>query len=216
MARTGRRPGSPDTRERVRHAAQEAFAASGFEQATIREIARRAGVDPALVHHYFGSKEELFVASMQLPEEIGTRLPAVLGGERAGVGQRLADLAMSLWEDEPTRLVILGIARSATSDPRAAAALRDLLESTLLPRVRGLGVDQPELRATLAWSQLVGLAIGRYVLGVGVLADVEPGRLAAIAGPLLQQALTGPLPAAPDGSPDRRSEPGANGEARAG
>lgn len=199
MARTGRRPGSPDTRERVRRAAQEAFAEAGFDQATVRGIARRAGVDAALVHHYFGSKEELFVASMQLPKELGSQLPAVLTGDRATLGDRLARLALSLWEDEPTRLVMLGIARSATSDPRAASALRGLLEATLLPQVRGLGVDEPELRATLAWAQLVGLALARYVLRIGVLSEVPPDRIATILGPMLQQTLTAPLaePAAP-------------------
>jgi AcrR family transcriptional regulator len=193
MARTGRRPGSPDTRERVRRAAQEAFAEAGFEQASIRGIARRAGVDPALVHHYFGSKEALFVASTQLPEALGGRLPAALSGDRATLGDRLARLALSLWEEEQTRLVMLGIARSATSDPRAASALRGLLEATLLPSVRALGVDRPELRATLAWSQLVGLALARYVLKVGALSEVEPDRLAAILGPMLQRTLSAPL-----------------------
>lgn len=193
MARTGRRPGSPHTRERIRRAAQEAFAAAGFAQATIRDIAGRAGVDPALVHHYFGSKEELFVASMQLPEVLGSRLPAVLAGDRGTLGDRLAWLAMSLWEDETTRLIMIGIARSATSDPRAAAALRALLETTLLPQVRQLGVDEPELRASLAWAQIVGLAIARYVLQIGALCEVEPDRLAAVLGPMLQRTLTDPL-----------------------
>lgn len=193
MARTGRRPGSPHTRERIRHAAQEAFAAEGFAQATIRDIAGRAGVDPALVHHYFGSKEQLFVASMQLPEVLGSRLPAVLAGDRGTLGDRLAWLAMSLWEEETTRLIMIGIARSATSDPRAAAALRALLETTLLPHVRRLGVDEPELRASLAWAQIVGLAIARYVLQIGALREVEPDRLAAVLGPMLQRTLTDPL-----------------------
>jgi AcrR family transcriptional regulator len=194
MARTGRRPGAPGTRERIREAARETFAHAGFDGATIRAIAKRASVDPALVHHYFGSKQELFVASMQLPFEPSAVLPPLLAGDRAKLGERLAGLAIRLWEEPATRPVMFGIARSATSDARAAAALRGLFETQLLPAIRGLGIDQPDLRAALAWSQLVGFALARYVLQVRPLTEANPRDLAVALGFQLQAALTGPLP----------------------
>jgi len=194
MARTGRRPGASGARDRIRDAARVVFAQAGFDGATMRAIARRADVDPALVHHYFGSKHELFVASMQLPFDPATVLPPILAGERASLGLRLAGFAARLWEDPATRPVMFGIARSATSDARAAAALRGLFESQLLPAIRGLDIDEPELRAALAWSQLVGFALARYVLQVRPLTDASLDRLVAALGAQLQSSLTGALP----------------------
>jgi AcrR family transcriptional regulator len=197
MARTGRRPGAQGTRERIREAAQETFAHAGFDGATIRAIASRAGVDPALIHHYFGSKQELFVASMQLPFDPAAVFPPLLAGDRSTLGERLASLAIRLWEEPATRPVMFGIARSATSDARAAAALRGLFETQLLPAIRGLGIDEADLRAALAWSQLVGFALARYVLQVRPLTEAKTARLAAALGSQLQAALTGPLPLKP-------------------
>jgi AcrR family transcriptional regulator len=197
MARTGRRPGAPGTRERIREAARETFAHAGFDGATIRAIAQRAGVDPALVHHYFGSKQELFVASMQLPFNPAAVLPPLLAGDRSSLGVRLAALAIRLWEEPATRPVMFGIARSATSDARAASALRGLFESQLLPVIRELGIDEPDLRAALAWSQLVGFALARYILQVRPLTDASSSRLVAALGSQLQAALTGRLPIPP-------------------
>ena len=193
MARTGRRPGTSGTRERILVAARAAFAEAGFEGATIRGIARAAGVDPALVHHYFGSKEQLFVAGMQLPFDPAQLVDAITEGGIEGAGERIARFALRVWMAPGSRPVLVGVARSAVSDERAAATLRGLMERTLLPAARGLGVDQPELRASLVWSQIVGLFFGRYILRVGPLVEVGPDELASAVAPLLQQALTGPI-----------------------
>ncbi len=194
MARTGRRPGLSGTRDRILDAARAAFAEAGFDGATIRGIANAAGVDPALVHHYFGTKERLFVAAMELPFDPGALVAAITRGGLEGAGERIAGFVLGVWMDPGATPVLVGVARSAVRDEGAAATLRDLLERTLLPAARGLGVDQPELRASLAWSQIVGLFFGRYILRVGPLVAIPPRRLAAALAPLLQQALTGPIP----------------------
>lgn len=193
MPRTGRRPGASGTRERIVAAARIAFAEAGFDGATIRGIARTAGVDPALVHHYFGTKEQLFVASMQLPFDPATLVEAITRGGPDGAGERVARFAVGVWMDPGATPVLVGVARSALSDARAATTLRNLMERTLLPAARGLGVDHPELRASLAWSQIVGLFFGRYILRVGPLVEMSSERLVAALAPQLQQALTGPL-----------------------
>ncbi len=193
MARTGRRSGVSGSRERILAAARAAFAEAGFEGATIRGIARAAAVDPALVHHYFGTKEQLFVASIELPFDPSELVGAVTAGGVDGAGERIARFALGVWLDPGTRPVLVGVLRSAASDERAAATLRGLLERALLPAVHGLRLDHPELRASIAWSQLVGLFFGRYVLRVRPLVTVSPEALVAAMAPILQRTLTGPM-----------------------
>lgn len=194
MARTGRRPGSNPTRARIAEAATAAFAASGFDGATIRGIARRAGVDPALVHHYFGSKEQLFVATMQLPFDPARLSDILADGGVDGAGERMMQFAVGIWGQPGLRPVVQGVARSAASDRRAAAMLRDLLEAVLVPAIRALGVDQPELRAAVLWSQIIGVVFGRFVVEVDPLTEADPDVLVALLGPALQATMTGPMP----------------------
>jgi AcrR family transcriptional regulator len=193
MPKTGRRPGATGTRERIVTAAQHAFGELGFDGATVRGIAREAGVDAALVHHYFGSKQQLFVASMQLPFDPGELAHVLADGGLEGLGQRIMRFAVGVWEQPASQRVMVGISRSAVTDPRAAATLRAMLESTLLPIIRDLGVDHAELRASLIWSQIVGVLFGRYIIGVRPLAEADPDELVARVGPLLQETLTGPM-----------------------
>jgi AcrR family transcriptional regulator len=190
MARTGRRPGTSGSRERILAAARAAFAEGGFEGATIRGIARSAAVDPALVHHYFGTKEQLFVASIELPFDPSGLVDAITEGGVDGVGERIARFALGVWAEPQARAVLVGVFRSAARDERAAATLRGLLERTLLPAVRALELDQPELRAAMAWSQLVGLFLGRYVLRVTPLVTVSGEDLVAVMAPILQRTVT--------------------------
>lgn len=195
MSRTGRRPGASGTRERILAAARAAFAETGFDGVTIRGIARAADVDPALVHHYFGTKERLFVAVMELPFDPANLAGAVAEGSLEDAGERIARFALRVWTEPGARPVLAAVARSAVSDARAADTLRGLMERTLLPAMRGLGVDHPELRASLAWSQIVGLFFGRYILRVGPLVEIGREDLAAAMASTLQQALTGPVAA---------------------
>lgn len=189
----GRRRGAPDTRAQILAAARELFAARGFAGASIRAIAGKAGVDPALVHHYFGTKEDLFVAALALPVDPREVLGAVAAEGADGAGERLLRTFLSVWDDPGVRLQLLGFAR--TFFEPSGVPLRDgFFRVVLMPVVRGLGVSDPELRMPLVASQVLGLILLRYLLEVEPLASMPADRLARIYGPTLQRYLTDPLP----------------------
>lgn len=202
---SGRRPGTEDTRSRVLLAARTSFGERGFDGATIRDVAQRAGVDPALVHHYFGSKQQLFVAAMEFPWDLPVMVSRILDGPRDELGARLARHVLELWEAPAFRPLLLGVVRSATTDPIAAAMLRQLLaEGPFLALARATDRPDAALRATLAGSQLIGLALARYVVAVEPLASAPPEVLVRAIAPTLQRYLTGDLAEGdrPAGPPD--------------
>lgn len=193
--RTGRRPGAADTRGEILAAARAEFAARGYEKATVRGIARAADVDAALVHHYFGSKDQVFVAAMELPLDPGVIAERVAAGDRDGVGERLARLAVSLWETPDVRERLIGLLRAAATNEEFATLFRGFAAKALVGRVAGLlgGVDA-ELRMEMAISQIVGLAMTRYVIRVEPIASADPEVLVALLAPALQRLLVpGPL-----------------------
>ena len=149
MARSGRRPGESGARERIADSAREAFGELGFDAATIRTIATRAGVDPALVHHYFGSKQRLFLTVMSLPFDAATLQAQLLGPGRDGVGERFVRFFVSLWDEQPgVRGILTGIVRSAMTEPDAAVLLREFLgRQGLFRLVAAVAPDQPDFRA---------------------------------------------------------------------
>jgi AcrR family transcriptional regulator len=192
MARTGRRPGASGTREAILAAARRAFAEQGYQRATIRGVARLAGVDPALVHHYFGTKQELFVAAVRLPVNPVEQLTAVLAAEPDEVGRRLVETFLSIWDHAAGQSPLLALIRSAVSDKDAAAMLREFItEEVLGPIARRLGSPDARLRATLVGSQLIGLAVARYIIRVEPLASTPSAEVAALVGPTVQRYLTG-------------------------
>jgi AcrR family transcriptional regulator len=199
VARTGRRPGAGGTRERILAAARSHFAEAGFDSATIRGIAGEAGVDPALVLHYFESKEGVFRAAVNMPLEPGEFLPRLLEPGLDGLGERLVLFFVTTW-DSPTGSPLLGLIRSVVTNETAAALLRDFVSREILGRLaEGLELERPELRASLAASQLIGLAMLRYVVKVEPLASAAPADLAAWLGPTLQRYFTDPAVTAADG-----------------
>ncbi len=192
--RTGRRPGASDTRARVLQAARTSFGERGFDGATIRDIALRAGVDPALVHHYFGSKQQLFVAAMELPFDLALMVSRLLDGPGDELGERFVRLILELWEAPANRSLLLGVVRSASTDPVAAAMLRRLLaEGPFLALARAIDRPDATFRATLAGSQLIGLAMARYVVAVEPLASMSTEVLVRAMGPTMQRYLVGDL-----------------------
>jgi AcrR family transcriptional regulator len=192
--RTGRRPGDSGTREAILAAARRGFGESGFAGTTIRGVARDAGVDPALVHHYFGSKADLFAATLELPVDPAALVRGLLDGGPDDLGPRLVRTFLSIWDAVPGQGPMLALLRSAVSHERATEALRDLLARAVLgPLVEGTGADQPELRSALAASQMAGLALARYVLRMEPLASADADELAGLLGPTLQRYLTGDL-----------------------
>jgi AcrR family transcriptional regulator len=199
MARTGRRRGVSGTREAILDAARRAFAEHGYQRATIRGVAELAGVDPALVHHYFGTKQGLFVAAVQLPVDPVARLAAVLADDPdpEGIGERLIEAFLSVWDHAANVSPLLALIRSAVGDEQAAAMLREFITEEVLGQIaRRLGSSDARLRATLVGSQIVGLMMARYIIRVEPLASAPPAQLVAAVGPTVQRYLTGDIGAA--------------------
>ncbi|WP_369053460.1 TetR family transcriptional regulator [Kineococcus terrestris] len=191
--RTGRRAGNPGTREAVLDAAREVFADRGFEGATIRAIAALAGVDPALVHHYFGSKDGLFLAAVQAPVDPAERVPDIVAAGADDLGANLVRLVLSVW-DGPARPAGLALLRSATTSERAARMLREFLLSRVLRPVLAsapVPAAEREVRAALAAGQIVGLVVTRHVLRLEPVASAAVEELVAAVGPGVQRYLTG-------------------------
>jgi AcrR family transcriptional regulator len=194
MARTGRRPGVSGTREAILGAARRAFAEHGYQHATIRGVADLAGVDPALVHHYFGTKQELFVAAVQLPVNPVEQLMAVLDEDPGQAGRRMVETFLSVWDHAATQNPLLALIRSAVGDEHAAAMLREFITEEVLGQIaHRLGGADARLRATLVGSQIIGLAMARYIVKVEPLASAPPTQVVAAVGPTLQRYLTGDL-----------------------
>ena len=193
-AHTGRRPGESGTRDAILAAARAEFAATGYDGATIRGIAARAGVDPALVHHFYGAKERLFEAAVALPVSPGVILPELLAADRERLGAEVVLRFLNVWEDAVNRPVFLAMLRSMISNEQAAELVRDLLvKEVFAPLAEALGQPDAELRATLVGSQFIGLALMRYVGRVEPLASAPIDELAAAVGPTVQRYLTGDL-----------------------
>jgi AcrR family transcriptional regulator len=194
MARTGRRPGNSGTREAILRAAAEEFAEHGYDRATIRNVAGRAGVDAALVHHYFGNKPSLFVAALDLPVNPAELAATLLADDPEVAGERLAGLFISVWEHAASRQPMMALIRSAVSSEQAAAMLREFATREIFAQVAlRLGKPDARLRANLVLSQLIGLAMARYIVKVEPLASLPPADLAAAVGPTLQRYLSGDL-----------------------
>jgi AcrR family transcriptional regulator len=194
--RSGRRPGDSGTREAIRAAAIEQFAERGYDRPSMRSIAQQAGVDPALVSHYFGSKHALFVDVVELPFDPAQVVPMVFGGggERSEVGARLAGFLLGVLEQPPGRQRIIGLVRAAAAEPEAARMVRDLLTREIFARVvEQLRVEDAPLRANLVASQVVGLVMARYILALEPLASMAADDVAALVGPTLQRYLVEPL-----------------------
>jgi AcrR family transcriptional regulator len=194
MARTGRRPGTSGTREAILRSAREAFGEHGYEKTTIRDVARRAGVDPALVHHYFGPKPDLFTAALDLPVNPADMAAAMLAKQAEATGEHIVGVFLGIWEQGSNRHPLMALIRSATSSEEAAAMLREFATTEVFSRVvHALGTPDAQLRANLVLSQLFGLAMARYIIKVEPIASMPPAAVVAAVGPTVQRYLTGDL-----------------------
>jgi AcrR family transcriptional regulator len=188
--RGGRRPGASRTREAILAAAGRHFAENGYDRASLRAIAAEAGVDQKLIAHFFGSKQQLFVAAVGLPFNPGEVLPAILAGDPEALGERLAALLVSVLEAPELHLRLTGVVRAAASEPEVARMLREFLTRELfVPAADLLGTEDGPFRANLVGSQIVGLVMARYVLAVEPLASMPPKAVAAAIAPTLRRYL---------------------------
>ncbi len=194
IKKAGRRPGQNKTKTSIVAAAEALFAKEGFDHTTIRAIATQAEVDPALVMHYFGSKQALFIAatapSQQMPHKIAQELSR---GNPETMGLRLATLFVGMLEAKPTSHIVVNALKAAIRIPGAAALLKTVLVRPILKAFRESALDHAELRATLAQSQLVGIVMTRYILKIEPLASLPPEELIAYIAPTLQRYLTDDL-----------------------
>jgi AcrR family transcriptional regulator len=189
----GRRPGPTQTRESILAAALTKFVEDGYVATTIRAIATAAGVDQALVLHYFGSKDRLFAAALRTTAPTEHLLPLFDEGP-ADLGVRLADRYLLLWEQPPTADRIAAILRAASTSPSAASMVSDfVIDAVMRPLACALGSPDADLRASLASSHLFGTAIARYLIKVPPLASLHRSALVAVLGPVIQHYLTGEL-----------------------
>ncbi|MGV9618600.1 TetR/AcrR family transcriptional regulator [Streptomyces tendae] len=196
VRRRGRPPrtASGDTRDRILATAREEFSERGYEKTSVRGIAKAAGVDPALVHHYFGTKEQVFEAAIEVAFAPALKVPEALDdGPLDGIGEQLTRFIMGVWENPTTRKPVLAIVRSAVNNETAAAVFRRLIATQVMRRVAArLERPDAELRVELAAAQLVGCAMLRYVIKVEPLASADAEQIIARMAPVVQGHLTGP------------------------
>ncbi len=203
--RTGRRPGKQDTREAILVAARVVFAEQGYEGASIRQIARDAAVDPALVHHYFGTKEELFKSVVQPPVDVAEVFPKIFAGDRDGIPERLLRTFLGVWESPVTGPAFLALVRGAVTNRLSGRLVREFFTHNIqrrLMRTPETGIDPAEvpLRASLVASQMFGLALTRYVFRFEPLASASTETVVAAVEPTLARYLWGDLTAAESGA----------------
>lgn len=164
----------------------------GFQRSSIRRIAADAGVDPALVHHYYGNKKELFLAAVEAPFDPSQIIPDVVAGGLEGLGERLVTGFVNVW-DSPLGVRAVAFIRSAVADPHSAPLMEEFIltqvVSTALREVDAT-VDSPQLRGSLIASQLLGLATTRYLFRLSPLTSLSAAQLAKIYGPTIQRYLT--------------------------
>lgn len=192
--RRGRRPAGQDTRAALVEAAHDVFAESGYEGATVRAIAARAGVDAAMVNHWFGGKEGLFAqVVLKFPFDPQTVVTTLLEGDLDHLGERVIRQFVTVW-DATSGGTFPALIRSLAGHDQAAAGLRDfLLKHVFGHIVARIRADHPHLRASLCASQLIGVGMIRYVAKFEPLASVDVETVVTTVAPTLQRYLTGDL-----------------------
>ena len=195
-AAAGRRPGNADTRGEIVDAAKRVFAEKGYDKASLRAVAREAGVDPALVHHYFDGKASLFVAAMALPfdpRQVGTHASA----EGASLGAGIITGFLAMWDKaEGTGSSFSSCVAAMAVSPSVADSMREFVAErvwTHNPVKEGESAAMTSRRRALVSSQLMGLAFTRYIMRISPLSTATPGHIARWAGPTLDRYLFGPV-----------------------
>ena len=193
VRRRGRRPAGEDTRATLLDAARVEFTERGFDGATVRTIAQRAGVDAAMVNHWFGGKDGLFVAVMEIPVNPGEIVHRILDGDPEQAAERLLRTFLSVW-DANGGGALVALIRSVASHEDAARMMREFVSRVVFGRIAAaLSPDRAELRAALCGTQVVGLGMIRYVIRLEPLASANHDTVVAAIAPNLESYLTGSL-----------------------
>lgn len=195
--RRGRRPGSPDTKAAILVAARASFASMGLAGTTIRAVAREAGVDAALVHHFFGSKDDLYLAALELPVDPRQVLAPVVAAGPDGVGERLLGALLGVWDDPQVQPALLAMLRGVLSPDGHDLLARGFLDGIVMPTLEPLAVDRHAERVGSVASQFIGLMVARYLLRLEPLASMPADQVVRLVGPTVQRYLTGPLETGP-------------------
>jgi AcrR family transcriptional regulator len=214
VSRPGRRPGGGDTRAQILQAARQLFAERGYAGASIRAIAAQAEVDPALVHHYFGTKDRLFTAVVQPPVDVEEFFPRILAGDVDGLGERIVRGFLAAWEGTDSGPAFHTLLRSAVEQPATGALVRDFFRTQVVRRVgaaltaarepaAAVSHDEVPMRTSLVAAQLFGLAMTRYVLRFEPLAGLPAEEVVRAVAPTVQRYLTGRLERSEAGSLSR-------------
>lgn len=190
--RTGRRPGNPEvTKQAILDAARTAFGELGYERATIRVIARRAGVDPALVHHYFGTKQTLFASAHELPFNPAELIARIATAKPENLGKEIARLYLTVVgaPDSP----VLSLIRAAATNEAAARMMREFIEDLLLRSAANwIDAANARLRLTLVGSHMIGVVFARSIVGIPTLVALDVGTLIEAIGPTIDRYLMDP------------------------
>jgi AcrR family transcriptional regulator len=187
MPPIGRRPGKPDTRQELLATARRMFADAGFDKTSVRDIAAAAGVDPALIRHYFGTKAELFRETMGWPFEPAEIAEQVMGAGRDQIGAHLTRVFFEAWERPDSRAPLLAILRGAATHEESATLVRQFIQGQLYRQMAAeLSGPDAELRIDLAMAQLLGIAYLRHVLRVDPVASTPMEELIARVTPVIE------------------------------
>ncbi|CAM3181913.1 TetR family transcriptional regulator [Stackebrandtia soli] len=190
--RSGRRPGRPDTRQDILNAARVAFAADGYDRTSIRRIATDAGVDPALIHHYFATKDRLFLAAIEAPFIPSELISQVAEGDFATFGRRLVATFVQIWDGEIGERA-QAFLRSVIAHPDRRTLVNDFVLTQILREALGHAapdLDHAETRGSLVASQLLGLALTRNMFQLPPLQALTPEQIVRIYAPTIQRYLT--------------------------
>ncbi len=190
VTRTGRRPGTPDTRDAILGVARRRFATRGYDATSLRSIAGDARVDPALLIHYFGTKEALFTEATGLPVRLSELFAGLDAESLRESAETLVRFYLQFVDSDQSRNAILALVRSAVSNEKAAAMLREFMTAELLPVIARLtGHPDARLRACLVAAQLIGIAMMRHVLRLDPLARASADEIVALVAPVIERYL---------------------------
>jgi AcrR family transcriptional regulator len=189
--RPGRWRSGAESKQRVLQVARELFGQNGYSGTTVRAIATAAGVDPAMVFYFFGTKQGLFSAVIDMSENVPPAIESIFAGSLDTIGERIVrTLVENLDKSDRTPLVML--TRSAPTDPQSEALMREFIDREITDRLAALlGTPDAALRAGMVNVQILGLTVARYIVRIEPIASASVDELAAMFGPLVQHCLTG-------------------------